>query len=387
MLTPFLLLPILSRVVGQAGWLSLGVGQALGGVAGTIVLFGWWVVGPARFHELDTRQARRSLFIESLQSRLLVSLIVFPAVGVLVSLLSAPEWRLEAVLMSWATASAGLTPAWYCIAMGSPGLLLRFDAVPKLVATVLSAVLMLLTNEVWVYPVLLLLGTLGATVAFVQCHARVRQGGLTRLNVLLNGLRVQLPVVTSNLVGTIYTATPLPIASALASVSVAAPFTSAERLYRLSKFSIVALANSFQSLVLEKNSVDRYRRHTIALGFHVILGVIGGASITFVGPLFTTWLFGVELGADLPSCLGFGLSFLFLSCSSPLTRNLLIPAGKTTAALRATITGALVGVPLMFLLFQLIGISGIGVGLAFSEAAVFLMLLPAAIHELRKFRT
>lgn len=385
MLTPFLLLPILSRIAGQDGWLAIGVGQATGVVAGTLVLFGWWVVGPARFHELDTRHARRTLYIESLQSRLLVSLFAFPAVGSISAILVGNEWRLEAVLMSWATAAAGLTPSWYCIAMGSPALLLRYDALPKLVATVLAALLLLFTRAVWIYPVLLLFATLGSTVAFTYFHARIRSGTLTKYSVLLAGLRTQLPVVTSSLVGTTYTATPLPIATAVGAVSEAAPFASAERLYRLSKFSIVALANAFQSFVLEKNASNKYRRHQVALVAHLCLGVLGGLLIILAGPGFTSLLFGSDVGADLFSCLGFGLSFFFLSCSSPLTRNLLIPGGKSNITLRATATGAITGIPLMFVLFQFFGVPGIGLGLACSEAAVFLMLLPAALQQLRSF--
>lgn len=386
MLTPFMLLPLLSRVAGQDGWVSIGVGQTLGAVAGTFVLFGWFVVGPARFHELTTRRERRALYVESLQSRLLVAAIAFPAVGVATALLVEPRWTIEAVLMSWATAAVGLSPSWYCIALGRPALLMRYDALPKLAATGLSAVTLLISDAVWVYPTLLIVGTLGSTVTFTCIQARSRNGLTASFPVIAKGLRSQLPVVMSNLVGTTYTSSPLPLASSLGSVVDAASFASAERLYRLSKFSIVALGNSFQSWVLEKNASSQYRRHGVALIAHLVLGLMGGSLIAAVGPWFTALLFGSDVGATFPSCLGFGVAFLFLSCSSPLTRNILIPAGRSAAALRATVSGAIVGIPSMLVLFQVNGVAGIGLGLACSEALVFFMLLNPALRQLGTLR-
>lgn len=384
MLTPFLLLPILSRVAGQAGWVSIGVGQALGAVAGTVILFGWWIVGPARYHEASSSRERLILFTESMQSRVIVSLIALPAVGLVSAVLAAPDWRLEAVLMSWAMGASGLSPSWYCIAAGSARLLALYDTLPKVGATVAAAFLLLLTAQVWTYPALLLLATLSATVAFSVRHAPFRRSNLLPAKALLAGIRTQLPVVTSNLVGTTYTATPLPIASAVSPISLSTQFASAERLYRLSKFSIVSLGNALQSWVLERNSGDRRRRNRIAFAAHGILGFVGGSMIFVLGPAFTSWLFGDDVGATFGACLGFGLSFAFLSCSTPLTRNVLIPAGQSRVALRATTTGAVVGVPLMLILFNIMGVTGIGLGLACSEAAVFFMLLPAAVQHYRQ---
>jgi PST family polysaccharide transporter len=102
-----------------------------------------------------------------------------------------------------------------------------------------------------------------------------------------------------------------------------------------------------------------------------------------LGPLATQILFGREVAANFPECVSFGLAFLFVSLSTPLSRNILVPAGQTRLTLFAATIGAVVGLPLMVILGIRTGIAGIGFGLAASQAMIFLILVLPAIKWLR----
>jgi O-antigen/teichoic acid export membrane protein len=89
-------------------------------------------------------------------------------------------------------------------------------------------------------------------------------------------------------------------------------------------------------------------------------------------------LFGSAVQASYVTTIGFGVAFFFVSAATPFGRNLLIPAGRRARLLVGTSSGAVIGVPLMVASSYVFGVGGIAVGLALSEALVFLILLPPA---------
>ena len=82
LLTPLLVLPVISRAATTAEWSALAVGQSIGLVASLVVGYGWPVLGPPRAAQAGASE-RRELYADSLVSRLLVLAVVGPAVGVL----------------------------------------------------------------------------------------------------------------------------------------------------------------------------------------------------------------------------------------------------------------------------------------------------------------
>jgi hypothetical protein len=95
-------------------------------------------------------------------------------------------------------------------------------------------------------------------------------------------------------------------------------------------------------------------------------------------------MFGSAVQASYVTTFGFGVAFFFASAATPFGRNLLIPAGRRARLLLGTSSGAIVGVPLMVASYYLFGVGGIAVGLALSEALVFLILLPPARSTLAR---
>jgi O-antigen/teichoic acid export membrane protein len=375
---PFLLLPALARVSGAAGWAAIGTGQALGTMGAVIVAWGWWLAGPVGYVRRTSSRDRHALFMSSVQTRLLVSAFIIPIAFVAAALLSARSWRLEAGMVAIGFAVSGLTPGWFCIAAGRPGLLAQYEAVPKMLATAASGLIVWQTHNVMAYPILLIVATVGALAVFVVREIPPTEREIQPFNEVIATLREQAPIVTSNAFGSAYSSTPMPIASALAPAVSAASFSSGERFYRIAQFSIVALANGLQKWVLEADGQVAARRQRAAIWSHVVLGLAGAIGIGLLGPTISRVLFGSAVQASYVTTIGFGVAFFFVSAATPFGRNLLIPAGRRTRLLVGTSSGAIVGVPLMVVSYYLFGVGGIAVGLALSEALVFLILLPPA---------
>ena len=380
--TPFLLLPIVARVGGPDGWTAIGIGQSVGIIGGITTQLGWWMLGPAWMSQLSGPAAKHALYVESLQQRGLVFLILAPIVVIASTAVTGSEWAFTASLTAVAGCAAGLAPSWYSIGDGKPLQMVLFEDIPKAVAMIAAAILVVVTRQIWIYPALLLMVSVTFPVLFGLKLSRSIFKTRRSLRQVLRGIRGQASVTSSGLVSTSYSATPVPIASILAPPPLVASFVSAEKLYRLGLFAVKALGNGLQSWVIEGGE-KRRRRQYFAIGAHALLGGVGGGFIAFLGPPTTEVLFGRDVAASSPECIAFGLAFLFLSLTTPLARNILVPGGRNRLALIAVTLGAMIGIPMMVILGTLQGIDGVGFGLAASQGLVFLVSVLPAIKSLR----
>lgn len=384
---PLLLLPIISRIGGVDGWASVMTGQALGAFGAIVVSFGWNLAGPPRVAKLGVGAASRHVYAVSIRSRLLVFIIVTPPISSLSAMLSAPDYIADATMMTIAMTFFGLSPGWYAIGIGRPSFLAVYEAIPKLVATGLAAVLLIMGMSIWTYPMLLLVASAFGVLAFHQRQMGSwwpkPQTGAARSEWPLKSMR--LPALV-DITGATYASSALPIVSSTSGILVTSTFASADKLYRYGMFGISALANALQAWVLDRSSHRPIRRHLAAIFAHLFLGGLGFTFLVIAGPLATELLFGATVAAAAPVCTGFGAAYFFLSASTPLIRNLLLPNGRASVILRATILSALVGVSAMFLGAIAWGGPGAAFGLALSELLILLAILPEAFRQLRRIR-
>ena len=381
--TPLLLLPIVSTIVGGEGVSSVISGQAIGTFAATVLMWGWNVEGPVAIARAADDSERRAIYAQSMRMRVTLLAVVIPVVVVVIALVAVPSFRLDAIWMGLATAMAGMSPAWFCIGLGRPKLLAAYDTVPRFLATVVAAPLLLATGQLWLYTALLALTTVIALVAFHRRFARAGRWFPTSLGESLRLLRQQGNTAGINVAGSAYASTPAPIATVTSPPLQSGSLSTADTLYRFGIFTVVALGNAFQSWVIEPGIANRRERHRLAMWAHAVLGVAGGAILTGFGPWVSELLFAGEARATPLVCFFYGLSFFFLSASTPLIRNMLIPAGRQPLVLRWTLFSAVSGVAAM-VTFGLTGFSmGIPLGMAFSEAALFVALLAPALREIR----
>ncbi|MDY0830362.1 polysaccharide biosynthesis protein [Microbacterium sp. BG28] len=383
-LAPFIILPVISRFVGDSGWANVNSGQAIGLLAMVGVLFGWSVIGPVRVARASDAHERAVILSESLRSRAWTALLVVPLAGVVTYVVCSPDYRTESVMIAVAMAVGGFTPAWFCIGEGNPRALMLFDGVPKLAASALALPFLLLTGQVFWYPLLLV----ALTVPAFAIHARLVSTGHDPAGVPARPTRRVLaslvPTAAIDAAGNVYGSTGIPIATVGLSASAASSFASTDRVYRIGLLAVIAVGNAFQAWVLDPRAVNRARRHLIAFAALGGLGAVGGTAIAILGPWATGLVFGAAVAAAPLPCALFGTAFFFISCGTPLIRNLLIPAGRFRLVFAATICSALVGVTTMLIGAAHGSADGVALGVAVAEAVSVAILAFPAWRQFRR---
>jgi PST family polysaccharide transporter len=382
--TPFLLLPVVARVAGPAGWSSFVAGQAIGTVGATVVFWGWNVGGPVLVAQASSAEERAEVYASSLRTRYLLLLAVAPVAAVVAVVVAQPAQRTHAAAMAAATAFLGMSPSWFGIGAGDPWLLFWYDTLPRVVAAVAGAGLVAATGWISLYPMLLAASVAVSLMAF---RRRVTPGARDTLpwppGRAVGELRHHLGTAGINLTATAYASTPVPVATVAFRPSVSSSFASADAAYRLGLFSVVAMGNAFQGWTLEADADDRRARHRAAFIAHLVLGVVGGLLFATLGPWVTGFVFGADVAAPRDVCVWYGVAFLFLSLSTPPIRNLLIPAGRVRLVLGWTLGSAVVGLALMVGAAVAGWSAGVAAGMALSEAVLLAGLLGPALRASR----
>lgn len=382
LITPLLLLPVISGFVGAAGISSVISGQAIGTFGATVLMWGWNVDGPVAIARAADAGGRGAIYLASIRTRIVLMVPVIPIAAAVSAAVSAPGFRAEAISMSLASVLAGMSPAWFCIGMGQPRLLALFDTVPRFVATALSAPLLLFTHQLWNYTAILAVSTIVALMVFHRWLSPEGQWLPTNIRATVGEIKSQLHTAGINLAGNAYASTPTPIATATTPAVASGALATADTLYRFGLFSVIALGNAFQSWTIEAGASDPRRRQLVAIWGHAILGVAGAAILTILGPAVSGILFAGQIQATTLVCFYYGIAFAFLSASTPFIRNLLIPAGEKALILRWTLVSAVVGVAAMLAAGLSGNASGVALGMALSEVLLFLTLLAPAMRVL-----
>lgn len=383
-LAPFIILPVISRIVGDQGWANFSAGQSIGILGMVAVLFGWGIVGPVRVARSTSAGERAVILHESLRSRLVLAVVVAPLAGIIAGVVSGSSYRMETVAVAVAMTAGGLTPAWFCIGRGDARGLMIFDALPKLAASFIALPIMLIWGSVLAYPILLLGLSLPtyALHAWLNAHARWREGRQTPAFTRI--IRALAPTAVIDATGNAYGSTSIPIATAGLGAADASAFASADRAYRIGTLLVVAVGNALQAWVLDRSAVDTRARHRLALAAHGVLGVFGGLGIALLGPWATALVFGPRVAAAPLPCVLFGVAFFCISMATPLIRNLLIPDGRVRIVLASTVVAAAVGLTIM-LTGSAIGSAGvIALGVAGSELSALVVLVGPAVRVYRR---
>lgn len=380
---PLLVLPVASRIQGVEGWAAIGTGQAIGSLVAMISSYGWNVNGGARIAQADGPERQREIYALSFWCRVVVYLVGGIAGAALSAFLVGGAFGGVAALATLATGATGLTLAWYSVGVGTARIALWYEAVPIASLTLLSAIVMLWTGAVAAYPAMMLGGVL---VGLLLMNVHLYRSPLPPLHprAVLSTFRSNLALAIADGVGGSYTTAPIPVSQALAGTQAAAQLTSADKVYRIGITAIAVLANSLQKWVLEVSfEGGRMRRHRVALGLHLALGVAGFVVLTVAGEWLTRLLLGAAVTPPPEVFPAYGLTFLIIALTTPLIRNILVPAQKDRVVLLAIVSSALLGLPTMVFGGMSFGLLGIVAGLALSEVVVLTFVSIAAYRVLR----
>jgi O-antigen/teichoic acid export membrane protein len=380
-IAPLLVLPIIARSVDANQWASLLTCQAIGSFAAVVILSGWGINGQAAVALESSPARRRDIYWTSLRSRILVSLIVLPlalAVGIL---LASRSMLVTSGLILVSSAWSGYTLSWFSIGCGRASWIATYELLPRLLATVASAYLVLMFGFIWLYPVSLVLSMSVGLSLFHKFELGSWLPQRMRRTASLPTAERRRGAALS-MVGAAYAAAPLPVASALG-LPGRAGLASADRLYRYALFAIHTLANALQEWVLGSERKNYVRSQLIAIRLHASLGLVGVTIAVLCGPALGRLFFGSQVAPSATICAWYGFAFFFLSLSTPLVRNLLIPAYRSGLVLCSTTVSGCLGLCSMMLLGPWLGSSGVAASLALAEMANFLILAPPALKLLR----
>ena len=292
--SPLIVLPFVSRNAGPAGWASAIAGESVGTLAAIAIGYGWASIGPAMVSVAgeDTRRAR--IYRDSIAVRLLLAMVVLPALAVVCWFVASPGFEWLSVLMGTQGALIALSFTWYCAGVGDPRTIIVFDAVPRLIATVVAAGAIAATGVVELYPMAGILVTLGGTTLFTWRLLRRNPGPWPTAREIPGLMRKGAPVALNDAALSGYSSLPAPLVNVTSPPVAAAGFASAEKMLKLGQFLPMTLANAFQSWVAETDGAGRRRRILLALAVLIAGGLAGWAGLAFLGPWVSTVLFGED---------------------------------------------------------------------------------------------
>jgi O-antigen/teichoic acid export membrane protein len=368
LLTPFLFLPVLSRLAGADAWLAIAVGQSVGGFAGLVVALGFNTVGPTAVARA-TPQDRPDLLRRSLAPRALVFLPAAAVAAVVAVLLAPQAHRLEAGLMAVALTLFGLSPSWFMVGLGRASRIVLVDILPRLAATLAAAGVLVVTGSAVAYPVLLILATIFSAFGYAAKVVGLRRMFVAtgaEVRATLAGARSALAI---ELAGGAYNALAVAFVTGVATAAQAASYVSGDKLYRVGQYSASALGNALQGWAVEAGETSFARRVRLALVAHLALGLLGFGAFALVGAPLSGWLFGPHVAIDELTALGFGVAAFNIVVGTGLGRVVLVALGARRQFLASVLVGASFGVPSILLLAAGFGAAGGAWGLAIGESA------------------
>lgn len=382
--SPLLVLPIVSRVAGPAGWSSAIAGESIGTFAAIAIAYGWGSIGPALVSVAGDDQRRGQLYRESLVVRLLTSAIALPILAALCWLVASPGFELFTILMGVQGALIAWTFSWFAAGIGNPWSIAWYDAIPRLVVAIAAAAAIAITGNLELYPaggiVVTLIGTGWYSVNLLRRYPATwpTMRSLPRL------FRAGAPVAVNDAALGAYQSVPAPLVNLTAVPISAAGFASADKMLKLGQFLPITLANALQSWIGEVDGRVRAQRMRSAVMAHAGFGLLGGLIFATAGPAVSQLLFGVEAAAPIAICVFFGISFALYSVRTSLTRHLLFPAGRTGTVVRATVVATAIGFPAMIALSFGFGPVGVAAGLTATEAIASLLLVRESREAVRR---
>jgi O-antigen/teichoic acid export membrane protein len=387
-MAPFILLPLLARRVSPAAWAGLGIGQAVGMLGAVAVTWGWQLLGPVLVAGVEREKAQRH-YLTSLVVRSVVCLVLTPLLVLLSGAIAHDGGKLLAMSMTCAVCVSGLTPTWYFIGMGQPAGIALWDVFPRVVATVLSAGLVLAGVNAVCYPVALAVaGTLGVVVfSIIELRGVRLREELRRLPSLRSELWRGFSPMGTEMTLSLYSSGSVAAVGWRATTETVAVYSSAFRLYRLAVYVVTALANALQGWVAETRGAVRRQRTIKALQAHTAVGVVGLLGMAVLLPAVSTLLFGPRLSVDHLSSLYLGIAFCAASIGNCLGRHVLIPAGATQGVFWSTLGAAVIGLPLSVVMAVRWGASGATAALAISQVVVIVLVARRCHRVFRELAT
>lgn len=377
---PLLALPFVSRAASTDDWAAMNIGLGVGAFAAAVGLVGWNILGTPLVAMAESPEAQRDLYGRSFFIRLVAVTIASALSAVVAGVISpAASWP-TAAAFAVASALNGIGLSWYAVGVSSPRIALLYEVIPRALATALAIPVVVLTNQVLWYGLLLCASFVVGTLAFHLVALRrivPRWPGWARLRGDVADMKAAWGVESIN---SLYQNAPVPITGIVASSTAAAAFASSDKIFRYGTLAVSAAGNALQGWVLETRGPSRRRRNLATFVIMGAVAAIGWVVLAALGPWLSGWMFGADKQGDPAAFHLFGIAFVAISLSTPLIRNILIPARRDRTVFVVTLAAAVIGVGAMILAGASFGVVGVAAGFATSEVIMFLSCLVLTVR-------
>lgn len=346
-LAPLVALPAITSSAGASGFAAVVLGQTLGAAAAVVVLMGWGLVGA---HTVAVRRDSplelQEVYWTSLFTRLAVAAVVLPVVGV-VALLVAPSHAAVVVLATVGSGLVGLTSSWYFTGLGRSGLVALYETLPQVAVSVLGSVALWAGMPLIGFPVLTIVAN---TLAVVLAFLRLRGDRATRrvpgARVVMTSLREQSSLILSALAAYAWTGFSVTLVATVSPASLAL-FAALYRVQLLGRALLFPFKNALQSWVAGGVDEDRAARTRTAVLVTVAAGVLVAVGMTVLTPLLDAVVFSGTIQIGFVQAAAMASSLVVVASSLAFSAYVLVPRGLTRVVVASTVSGAVVGVPLL----------------------------------------
>lgn len=381
--TPFLVIPVLTGTFGSGGWASIAIAQSVGSAAAVIAELGWGVLGPQRVARASTTE-RAQIYESAFATKLCSVAVLIPLAGTATFFL-VDEHHFAAVIMTVSFTAAALSPSWFLVGLNRPLAILAVEGLPRLVASLAAAGILLAGGPLESYGSLLL-GAVGVTV--VLGARRCKQRLIPPREAFASGwktIRLQLPITLGRIVSVAYTALPITIVSLMAPTAVPV-FASLERLMRMGLSVLTGIPSRLQSWVGQADGLERRRRSRKSLLFNCLLGLISAVVFNVAVPLVAPFVFSNTIDIPFEGTLMMSAVVFTVCCSRGFGLSLVAEAKSNWIAV-ANLCAALGGTTTIFVLAGAMGLLGGILGEIVAEVLGLLVQAGALFFASRSKRT
>ncbi len=338
-------IPSMVAASGAAAWGMIAAGQSIGGVGAVIVAYGWGLSGPASVARADAHM-RLTAYAESVICKLLIivpiSLLVF-----FVAWSVGRDYAVFAGVGALSTATVGLTANWWFVGLMQPYRLLVLETIPRVLGTGIGIFYMTHGSSALVGVLWQLIGMVAAFVASTVWilrpwkFRRLRSLPRRRVKVVLASQRLG---VTSTVLSSLYTSTPIVIVSLIAP-GAQPVYAVVEKVQRQVIVGLGPFVTILQGWVPKARNQDLVRRVRKGLAAAVVFAVALVGLMLAIAPELVGWLGG---GQIKPSFLTLMLMALITGVSlieAVVSKACLAALRRLDVVTRATAIGSLVGLP------------------------------------------
>lgn len=375
---PLAVIPAVTSRFGADGWAATAIALGIGNAGLIFAEVGWGMVGPQRVTR--STASRPAVYESAFASKLVATAVIAPTCGVIAATVS-PGHQLATALIAAGSVAGALTPSWYFVGVGRPGLVLLCETIPRVLLLALAAVLVLVGADLVVYGIALLLA-IGLALALAA-----RAGGLpfvpsrAAFRSVPSTLRAHATLAAGRCVSTLYTSLPA-VFLGLVSPTDVASFSAADRPMRMGFVVLGAVPARLQSWIGTPDRTLGRARSRRSLLINALLGVTAGGAFLVGMPLVAPVLFTGAVAVE-PLLVALGAAVVLIMCTSRGFVLALVAADRARDVTPSVIVAAIVGVPAIVLGGVLFGAPGAMAGVLVAE--LFGLALQSA-HLARAWR-